>query len=302
MPDTHLKQLTCLVREALEKGFVLDDDAIHFLQSTYAVSGFEDLRSLVVDGDENDTETILDLVVSPDREFMRVAEPSLSGHDFTDEDVIHLIRGVSSKPIFTRISYPGTTNPVECGVPEDLIIRFVKKLRITFPFPESLMTTMQTHITEQALHSARVLIRHSGLELDDQRLDFFSLFFKYGGPGEEILLSDLEWVLSVLPGQRTTKSIQDTLMDCLHEYQKRMEEIKTIEDMLAQNTMETLMLQSVRVPSISRETLRGRMVTVRRILATVYGWVEQQQPAPSSVDLGDCVGQEGIEKIVKLLS
>lgn len=298
----HLKHIARHIHETLNNGFVLNNHAIHFLQSTYSISTREDLHAFFDDGDENGIETILDLVVSPDLAFMRDVEPFLMGHRFNQEDEALLGHAMLRLNVRTGITFPDNPQSIECDVPGDVMLRFVKKLKISFSLPDPLIESMKMYVSETALPFARVLIRQSGLSWDKDLTDFFSLFFRYSGQNDDVLLSDLEWVLGVLSGPPGGKGIQDRLIDCLHDYQKRMEDIKTIDDMLSKNTMETLMLQGVRVPSISVDTLRIRIVTVRRILATVYTWVEGPEMAPSSIDYGDCVGQDGIQKIVKLLS
>lgn len=298
----HLETIARHIRINLENGFVLDLDSIHFLASTFSISGPEDLTLLRDERHANERETLFDLVISPDRSFLCVMEPFLMGHEFTLNDEKELVRMIRGQNIKTRIAYPDHHEYLECDLHHDLIERFVRKLRITFSFPDQLVAEMNSSLSGTIKHDIGMMFRHSGISWQDDVLDFFSLFFRYGPSNPDLMYSDLEYALGILKGSDSNKSIRDRLIDCLSDHQKRLGEIKTIDEMLKKNTMEILMLQGVRVPSISEDTILSRITKARRILASVYGWTEQSDPAPSSRDLGDYVGEDGINKMVALLS
>lgn len=297
-----IEHIARYIKKTVTDNFVLDTDTLHFLQSSYSIDTHDDFLMLLEYGAVDDLETILDLVLAPDHRIMCGIEPFLADLDFSADDERLLLQKISEASLDTRLSFPDDFQPIELAIPTEVIERFIRKLNLTCSFPRRVTQAMEDHLHDTLIIPARVLFRHSKWVWSDELIEFACQFFQYMSRDSDHLMDDLSWVVGELSGSITGKSIRDRLIHSLEDYRKRLGEIETLADMLKKSTMETLMLQGVRVPSISAETLRQRITTARRVLATVYAWVDGPGMTPYDIHLGDFSGPDGMKKMVNLLT
>jgi hypothetical protein len=296
-----LDMLARTIREAIDRPWVLDAATRHFLNSSFSITDGRTLLGLADDHRGDDRETLIDLMLSPDHTLLAELEPLLIGRAFTANDEEILARLVDTPELTARIAFPDDPEGLVCPIGTDALNRFVKKLRITVSFPEPLVDALAESLSDDLRYLAASRLRQSGLRWQPRLVSFFSLYFPVAANDPDALIDELTVILSTI-SHRDIENIRDILIDRLNDYLKRLEELRSVDEMLKKNTMEVLMLQGVRVPSISPETIRQRITTLRRLLGSIYGWTGEPESAVSHRDLGDCVGENGILKMIDVLS
>jgi len=296
-----LEKIAQNIKSYVDKGFIFDETTLHFLDSTFSISSADDLAKLDDVAYDNEREILLYLVVSPDHAFLETIESLLVQEKWTDHDESSLALMLTAMDPFALIRFPDDQRSLGFHVPTDVIEGFIKKIHMAYVFPDILLADM-ARVPIHLKGTAGVLIRHAGLELNKDTLNFFNRFFRSFVMSDTIFVSHLKCALSVLSAFESSMDIKDLFIKQFHDYQKRLDQVRTLDDMVKKNAMETLMLQGVRIPSMTAESILEKIAMIRCILIEMYGWMNEADLPLSNVDLGDFTGKEGIKKIVSFLS
>ena len=298
----RLEKLSVEIHDFMGLSIVPGPAILHFLSSTFSVDTPAQLREILAPEREDEAGLFLELLLSPDEEIQKRIEPGLRSGMFgpDDEKILSDLLKEKIRRITVRIQCH--SDPVTFDVPAVLIERYVKKLHITRNIPHHLLLWMDEYLDEEMKNTVSVKIRQTVNEPDEKTMDFLGVFIKQAPDFGEDYKKHLDLALSVLAGRDKNKEPVDALISCLHNQIKTLDRIRTAEDMMKKNTMETLMLQGFRVPPESAENVEEKITLLRRMLSRLYGWMDPGRPEPSEIDLGDHEGKESMEHVIRLLS
>ncbi|GAB6096455.1 hypothetical protein JCM14469_27080 [Desulfatiferula olefinivorans] len=296
-----IDHLAGTIRTAIDRPWLIDAATGHFLDSSFSIRDGQSLLRLSEASFDDDRETLIDLMLSPDPALLTNLEPLLLGRVFSENDEKALARMIGTPELTARIAFPEKPECLICPVGAEALDRFVKKIRITVSFPEPMVEALAAALPEPLRSMAASLLRQSGLTFHPEAVSFFSMYFPVAAREPDALTDELTLILGTL-SDRKREDIRSRLIERHDDCLKRLDELRFVDEMLKKNTMEVLMLQGVRVPSISQETIEARITVLRRLLSAIYGWTGEAEPAVTHRDLGRCTGENGILKIIDLLS
>lgn len=286
----------------MKQGLTLDSRLVHFLSSTFSITTLKELEALKNKGAEDERELFLDLAVSPDLGILEKLEHLIWGNVFT----IHDERLLSDRVINILPSllflFPGDPCPISFSVEPEIIHHYIKKLHITYAIPSSLLCDMDQRLTLECKVKTCVKLRQTGFPINIRNISFLSQFISKSHCFDEQYSEHLDLALSILACSSDENDLKEDLISRLRAFQKTQDQIRTAEDMMKKNTMESLMLQGFRIPPSSPDVINKNITMLRRILSFLYGWVDMGDNSVSEIDLGHHEGKDSMENVIRLLS
>lgn len=284
--------LTAIFRE----GFTLNADARHYVESTLAVSGPEAIGAVLGDDTDCEKDSLVELIFFPDEAQQCRLEALLEKEDFQPTDERAVLDRLYAKPQETRVFYPPAQDPLLLAVPRDAAAKFIARVRIGKKLDARLIAAIDRSLPEAAgvvpaaapaWNAARVKVtlRNARFTATDKRVDFLSRFFEKIPSTSWDFGRCLRFLLDFLDALPEDGDLYPALMDKKRVYFSNRQRAERLERLLAQNNMETLMLQGVRIPHISITECVKAMGIIDRISRAVFGKTEFFDP------IGDPSGQ-----------
>ncbi|MFA6008643.1 MAG: hypothetical protein WC799_01570 [Desulfobacteraceae bacterium] len=300
--SVDLKMLCNEIMDMIKLGFTLDSGLLHFLSSTFSVTTREALEDMKNPGREDDLNLFLELVVSPDLIMMEKLEHLISDKVFSSEDEHELSNTVYKNVARIPVYFPDEPFPISFAVTHETIQLYIKKLRITYTIPGSLLDDMKQWLTEKWKIKTCVQLRQTACPMNKRNESFLSLFFRESSSFGLKYPEHLNLALLIMVCSGEEEDLKEALILRLRSFQKTLEQIRASEGMMKKNTMETLMLQGFRIPPSSPDIIEDNMIMLRRILSSLYGWLDMGDNRVSEIDLGCHESNDSMENVIRLLS
>lgn len=277
--ETHLALLADTLRAHLSRPLHLDADATAFIATTYGTVDAGTLRELLSDADASEAETLLEFLLFPDAEFQRRIEPLLARLTAVDELERRLGERLLEPPM-ELIIVPGGGEPsLTMPLPEDLLERFLTRLKLAKNWPPSLDKVLDTLLQEDDRLRVRVMLRNGPAELGPAFAEFC-----------EALLSNLHvrhrdfWPAMDLVIQLAAEleKVGDPFALLARHKQRAfqmVEQQREFEHRLQGSNIEILLGQGQRVPALARAEAQRRMRIIDAVCRAVYGRTTYFQPA-----------------------
>lgn len=297
-----VKPLCNEIMAMIKLGFTLDSGLLHFLESTFSVTTRQALEDMKNPEWEDDLNLFLELVLSPDFIMMEKLENLICDKVFSSEDEHELLNTIYKKTARIPVFFPDDPVPVSFTVTHETIDHYIKKLRITYSISRSLLDVMDQYLTTEWKIKTCVQLRQTACSMGKRNESFLSLLFRESGSFGLKYPEHLNLALLIMVCSGEEEDLKEVLISRLRSFQKTLEQIRTSEDMMKKNTMETLMLQGFRIPPSSPDIIEDNMTMLRRILSCVYGWLDMGDDRVSEIDLGYHGGNDSMENVIRLLS
>lgn len=290
------------IMDTINSGFILNAGLLHFLSSTFSVTTRKELEDMKHPGREDDLDLLLELVVSPDFIMMEKLEHLICDKVFSSEDELNLSNTIYKNLVRIPVFFPDDPVLVSFSVKHEIIEHYIKKLRITYSIPRSLLDDMDHYLSVEWKLKSCVQLRQTSNPVNKHNESFLRLFFRESGGFGNQYLEHLNQALSIMGCSVEGKEMKNELVSRLRSFQKIQEQIRSAEDMMKKNSMEALMLQGFRIPPSSAETIEANIAMLRRILSCLYGWLDLEDERVSEIDLGCHESKDSMENVIRLLS
>lgn len=118
-----------LLAEKIERifrdGFVLSDDVMHYIDSTFSNPSINELEEIIYDEHNCERDPLIELIFFPDEPAQIKLEEFLESKDFKKEDEEKVINYILNKKLVTTIHFPDNKGSIKFIVPELSALQFV---------------------------------------------------------------------------------------------------------------------------------------------------------------------------------
>lgn len=286
----------------MHQGITLDQSHIHFLSSTFNVKTRKELEDLKNPTCQDELDLFLALAVSPDLIIMERVEYLLCSKKYTAKNEHELSINIKKRVTCLPILFPDDSCPIFFNIEPETLDRYIKKLRITYSISNFILNEMDQCLTVEWKIKTCVKLRQSAFPMNKRNESFLSMFFRKSNSFEEKYAEYLGLVLSIMTCSTEEKDLIQELISRLRSLQKTQDQIRSSEEMMKKNSMEALMLQGFRIPPSSPDIIEANITMLRRILSSLYGWLDMGDRRVSEIDLGNHGSNDSMADIIRLLS
>lgn len=296
------KSLALWLKNQLESGLSVGDDVLDFMEATIGIHQLEDIWSCA---GNSETDSLMELIFYPDRNFQTRFETRWGHVAFSSADQRAVIAQLTATPLTAVLLPPGNAVPWRCTVPDFALEAFVQRLNISWqPAPE-LDQVLQRHLAQEQRIAARVLLRHAPMTWHNYHVRLAVHFIRRMPAEARDYAPCFEFLLSILPELGTDQDPYTFLVSKKRFYFQSLCKAEDFEDRRRKTNMEILMMQGERAAHGSMEQWRGWMRMIDRICLVLFERTEFfHQPMEHSIDRqpnGATPGDQ-IQSVIRMLS
>ena len=264
-----------LLAEKIERifrgGFVLSDDVMHYIDSTFSNPSINELEKIIYDEHNCERDPLIELIFFPDESAQIKLEEFLESKDFKKEDEEKVINYILNKKLVTTIHFPDNKGSIKFIVPELSAPQFVFRLNISRKLNKRLLKAIDKFVSDKRRIPLKVRLRNAMSVLSENKIKFLCSFFEKLKVEENYFFKCLDFMLDFFEGIKDDINIQQSLVERKRSLFQNLQKAVKFEELLNKNNMETLISRGVRIPHVSKEDAMNNIVIIDTITLAVYG-------------------------------
>ncbi len=281
-------QIFSIIVSTLEKGFYINEKTCHFIHSMVSVSSILELKQLLEDTNNCETDTLLEFIFFPDKDLQLKLEPLLQIQPFTKVDETLLQRQLIERQLVTKLHVYNLGTIEQLHLPDWILATFISRLNLCNCISTKLNQTIEDYIHQHLKSQLRVTLRNKPLLLSKHKIDFLCTFCKKTVTYTINLIPLFEYLLDFLTEISSNADIFDALAKKKQAYILNLQRASQFETLKRQHNVETLMLQGVRFATIDRKVYQSKIEIVDLICQIVFGKTTNMLKEPVNVSLDLC--------------
>ena len=272
--ERRCRVLADKIEAILESGFVLSDDAVHYIDSTFPNPSPEFLRAAIEDEDGSEIGPLYELLFFPDAFMQMELEDILKIEKYTKADEKTVLDMLISRLPETPVHFPDARGTLYLRIPEWTAAQFISRLKVYKQLDSRISRIVDTHVPEEKGNSVRIKFRNSRFVQTENRISFFCTYFeKLKDSCEDCL----DLMISLFEESDDNRDIYQTLVEKKRTYFQSVLKALRYAQMLQKENMETLFAQGVRVTYVDKQDAERKMEIIDKISHSVFGKTEYFQ-------------------------
>ncbi len=289
------------LRELLAEGMDLDGDAVRTIDSLIGPGSGPELAEAVGRGDDAESQSILELICFPDETLQARLEPLLADAQLGPDDEEEILARLTDPPPTARFTFPDGRGTAEFPLPQDAAAAFLARLHIDRNPAPRLVEAVAAAAPPDLQKRFRVKLRNCRFQWSEPRIDFLDLLFQnidfvVRDPGDL-----LDFALSLFHELPDTRDLWSAVSAKKQLYVETLEKAARFEEQRRGKTMETLVMQGVRIPHVDAADVAGRLELLDALCLAVFG-ITPPVERIAEVDLGPIEGDEDLKRVIRMLS
>ncbi len=299
--------------EILSGDICLPDAVVHYIDSTLSPTSGQALAEALMDADNCEADTAVELIFFPDAATQERLEPILSEAELTEAEVSEMVHTLSRKSLQARLCFPDQRGQTILPVTETAIRQMMNRLRPTAIISRQIAEAID-HFLPQAEDACRmrVKLRNARIGQTNSQINFLCALVKgLARPSapQPTRQSDDFWdlldlAIFLLEQTDPGADIYEALMTHKQHLIKAVRAGEKNQQALASNTVEALIMKGMNVSAIDVAAAREKIDQIDRISIAVYGRTEflsALAPAGGPMDLS-VQDKEDMAAVLRLLS
>ena len=272
--ERHCRQLADRIREVLKQGIPLDDEVMHYIDSTYSMPTAEQLHEMLSQPADSQDDSLRELIFSPDESIQLQIEDLLEEKAFKKTDEEKVVSYLLERPVETGLYSTDRRVSLTQHMPRSNIERFVSQLNIGQHMDSDITAAVHRHLDCRQHAAVNLRLRNRRFKLTGNNIDFLCTMIEKLGPGTEDFLACFEFMLGLFEETPDDDDIYRLLRLKKRFYFKALQASEKFHEQWKNSNMETLILQGVRTPYIDPTNAENRMELIDRISYAVFGKIE----------------------------
>ncbi len=272
----------------LSQGTTLTTDIIHYIQTTFGLSRPWEICQVILDDNNCEQESLLELIFFPDKEMQIALEKTLAKGQFGSsdhQDILHHLMDLNPEiPIYLESG----EHLLTILLPENTASKFINRLYIHNHPDPYLISLIESLFPEKEQLTIRINLRHKTSSQNDDILNFLKQFFKIYSRSRDIFWEYFDFILNFLEELEKESDIFEALIKKRISLEETLLQAQRQEDLLRKQTMETLILQGQRILCLNPDTVKRSLEIIDDIAFRLFGHIFfDNLSSPHELDLED---------------
>ena len=300
--EEKCNQLASEIRKILTRGITLDEDVVHYIDSTFSNPTIKELQAILHDDSNCEKDSLMELLFFPDEKLQIELEEMLETFQLEkqDEDCVLEALGRESLPVSMRL--PQGRGSLNLALPHEVAPGFIARLHISKHLDGKLREAVNNFADLEAGIGYKVKLRNSRFSPGEKKIQLLCDLFEKLEPQSHDFEACLEFVLSFLGELGDVQDMYQALMAKKRFYLRSLQKAKKLEAQLQKNNLETLLSQGKRVILVDQADARKKMLIIDRISRAVFGQTEYFEELSPDGDNIELRSDQDIQDIIKQLS
>jgi len=268
--DEKNRELAFRIAGILEKGLILNDRVLHFMDTTFGSFLPENMEEVIQDEDSCERDSLLELIFFPDESIQVQIEDILCAEDYTENDEAGIVDSLVSRIQSVELCFPESLGKLKIAFSRESAMRFLSRLKISSTPDKELIRSVKKGVDPKWVGLVLVKIRNAATPRTDNVIDFLSRFFWKIDSDRPDFLDCLVYILDFSQGLGEESDIFQSLMErkkrCIQAVKKAAE----YEKQLARYNMEIMIMRGERNPCINIDEIKKTIGIIDRICLSVF--------------------------------
>ena len=292
------ERLAQTIMDKFESGIELDADTLAHIDSTLSYPTADDLLDTLQDRDNDNRDSLLELVFFPAEEIQIELEPLLQSAQYDAEDAADLVRLLVAKHIVATIRFSDQRPDIRLAVPEEALDSFVSRLRIDVKLPQEVIACIERHIPEADRGALKVRLRNHRQSLTQTQSRFVGELLMALADDDD-LLGCVDFVLAFFGDVGDTGAWYDALVDRKRALAQDLKKSERYMALLNSDNFETLVMRGVRIPLIDLKSIQHQIALIDKICIKVYGKTDWNLWSAHAAAPIDCRTEDDLKMVVR---
>lgn len=270
----YKRHLLDRITNALENGGCLSDTIFDYIDATLFSPEPDRLAAFLNDDTGSERDSLLDLIFYPDQAIQIDLEPLLEAARYSVDDEKELYGRLITRGIDAPVKMPDGRKLVIIQVPDFIKTQYLGRLNISWQMDPHVAAAIESGVSAALGPIVKVRLRNAGVRFTSNQRVFLCRFFERMADNDPDYLACLNLVLSILESAGEGGDVFDLLVQHKRSFFRGLQQAKHFERLLGRSNMETLMLQGVRAPHVSRNELMHKMRLIDLICFGIFGKTE----------------------------
>lgn len=307
--DKRISAIADAIDDLFKNGILLSGDVLSFLESTYGISGPEELSAALAPPFDCESESICEMLFYPDEAQQKRLEPILEENPIKNErEKNDLADAFSARSVVPALYFPGIDRPVTVDIPDSVRRRFINRLgtnrRMDSRIKRAINENIQTPGTATTL---KVKLRNTRFAFDDNKVSSICHFLVDVDENDPAFMPLFILLCRILETMAPDKDLYTALMETKYQCMEMLRQAEKNKTDLEKEPVEALMMKGATIAAVNVEAVRVTIDQVDQMALKLFGKTENipsgGPPQPPAINLGVYKTDEtGIDGIIKILS
>ena len=266
--------LLARILTSIENGGCITEAVLAYIETALFPPEPDRLAAFLTDDTDSERDSLLDLIFYPDQAAQIDLEPLLETLRYSVDDEAALHGRLIARGVDARINIPDGRLLVTIPVPDFIKSQYLERLNISWQMDLHVAAAIESGVSAALRPIVKVRLRNAGVRFASNQRVFMCRFFERMADSDPDYLACLDLVLSILEKTEEHVDGYDLLVEHKRSLFRSLQQAKRFEALLRQSNMETLMLQGVRAPHVSKNELMHHMRLIDLICFGIFGKTE----------------------------
>ena len=263
------QEFALTIHAVFEEGLHISQTGCDFIFSTFSISGIRDLKALIRDTSNCESDSLIELIYFPDESIQLRLEDQLESYVFQQTDQETVLEQILSHQGKTRVHFEGLQPVLTIKTLENGVRAFLARLNIARQIDSELVGIIDHRAGEEQGRKYKVWLRNMVMDLRARDNAFIKdLFLKMGFSSnfDEYLFFSLRLLEESQNETDLFQALNQHKQRCL----KHLQQNDRLEAYRSNHNIETLMAHGIRIPHMHKQTLLVQIAFVDDICLALF--------------------------------
>jgi hypothetical protein len=259
------------IRLILKDGLWVDQDAIHYMDSTLSDHSAQTLAAVIQDPSNCERDPLIELLYFPDETIQIQLEPFLESAAFVKPDEKTVLKHLIPSLGETRFHFSDNRSIWKIHTPASGASAFLYRLNISNHPDKRLIAAIHSRCQDPYRIRYKVKLRNAGLDMSRKKTNCLESLFSKSDLDDDGFLERFHFLLHFLGEWDDDSTLADALRNKKIQYIKQVQQALRFETLRRDRNMETLMMMGIRWPHLDRQEITKKIVMIDDISLAIFG-------------------------------
>ena len=246
-------------------GITITTDVIDYIDSIFGSPSLEELNEILVDTENCERDSLLELIFYPDERIQMQFEDILESSKFQKKDKDKVEAALLSANYESILLFPGNKNFLRLFVPQPVVKKFILRLNIYKKADLQILEAVNANVLASDINLVKVKLRNRRFTETENKINFFCMFLKSNLPTHPVFFECLDFIVEFFNELKEGNDIFDSLSQKKIFLSNSIKKTKQLADQAKGKNFEILMSQNIRIPSININEYKRKIELVDMI-------------------------------------
>ncbi len=270
--DRRISAVADAVEDILTKGIHLSDSVLHYLASTYDITGPEVLSQALSPPFDCDAESLCEMIFFPDESQQALLEPVLEEIRIRGEAEKNAAADMlAARTITASLYFPSIPAPCRLVVPGPALRRFIHRLRAERRIDRRIIEAIHEKIqSPETMTTLKVKLRNTRFAFEENRISSICVFLTSMDENTPDFMALFMELCGILEFMGAGTDLYAALMKTRRQYMEMIRQARKNEAELKTLPVEALIMRGTNIAAVNVAEVSRRIDRIDRMATKMF--------------------------------